>query len=95
MGKRFIIRPFWTCLGGEKHNMQENDRIQKVLRALKANRFHAVLAKDRHEAREVMLDLISQGATVGVGDSGTIRQIGIIPELEKRGTVVVNPGMKR
>ncbi len=74
--------------------MPEKDRIQKVLKALKSNKFNAVVAKDKEEARKVMLDMISQEATVGVGDSGTIRQIGIIPELETRGTVVINPMVK-
>ncbi len=68
--------------------MQEKDRIQKVLKSLKLNKFNAVLAKDKEEAKKIMLKMISQDATVGVGDSGTIRQIGIIPGLEKRGTVV-------
>ena len=74
--------------------MQEKDRIKKVLKSLKFNKFNAVLAKDKEEAKKIMLKMISQDATVGVGDSGTIRQIGIIPGLEKRGTVVINPMIK-
>jgi len=71
--------------------MKKGDPIQKVLSSLKANKFNAFFAKDREDAKKIMLRMISLEATVGIGDSGTVRQIGIIPSLEERGTVVVNP----
>ena len=74
--------------------MQKQDQIRKVMKALKFNKFNAFMAKDKAEARKIMLKLISKDATVGFGDSGTVRQIGIIPELEKRGTLLINPMVK-
>jgi hypothetical protein len=71
--------------------MGEDHQIQKVLKALKFNKFNALYAKDKDEAKQIILKLIAKDATVGIGDSGTVRQIGVIPELERRGTVVVNP----
>lgn len=74
--------------------MGDEGPIQKVQKSLKFNKFNVVLAKDREEAKKAILKLISQDATVGIGDSGTVRQIGVIPALEERGTVVVNPMVK-
>jgi len=65
--------------------------IQKTLKSLQARGMRAWFAKDCREARHRMLDIISKDATVGVGDSSTIRQIEIIKSLKKRGTEVINP----
>ena len=65
--------------------------IQKTLKSLQARGIRAWFAKDCREARRRMMDIISKDATVGVGDSSTIRQIGIIKSLKKRGTKVINP----
>jgi hypothetical protein len=74
--------------------MPESDQVQKVMKALKYNRFKAHLAKNREDARKIILNLIPTKGTVGFGDSGTVRQIGFIPELEERGTTVINPMVK-
>jgi hypothetical protein len=68
-----------------------DDRIQKTLKSLEARGMKAWFAKDIREARHRMLNIISKDATVGVGDSSTVRQIGIIKSLKKRGTKVINP----
>ena len=39
----------------------------------------------------MMLEMIPLTASVGVGDSATLRQIGILEELIRRGTEVINP----
>jgi hypothetical protein len=67
------------------------ESIQKTLKSLQARGMKAWFAKDCSEARRRMLDTISKNATVGVGDSSTVRQIGIIKSLKKRGTKVINP----
>jgi hypothetical protein len=69
--------------------MEEN--IQKTLKSLQARGMKGWFANDCREARRRMLNIISKDATVGVGDSSTVRQIGIIQSLRKRGTRVINP----
>lgn len=65
--------------------------IEATLESLKANHFDARFAQTTAEARKIMLEMIPLKATVGVGDSATLRQIGILEELAKRGTEVINP----
>ena len=66
-------------------------QIEAVSRALEANNFDGRVAKSRAAATEAILSLIPRDATVGVGDSATIRQIGILKRLEERGTTLLNP----
>jgi hypothetical protein len=66
-------------------------QIEEVLKNLRANNFAVQFAKSREIAEEIILNMISKDAVVGVGDSATIRQIGILKELEKRGTKILNP----
>ena len=65
--------------------------IEMALQSLKKNRFDALYAKTREEARKIMLEMIPATASVGVGDSVTLRQIGILEELAQRGNSVMNP----
>ncbi len=71
--------------------MEDASLIQKVVKALEANRFHTSVARDREEARRIVLEMVTPGATVGMGDSATIKQMGVIDELKKRAKEVVNP----
>ena len=66
-------------------------KYQKTLKSLKARNLKPYFTKNCKEARELMLNLIPRDAMVGLGDSSTIRQIGIIQHLRKRGTRVINP----
>lgn len=65
--------------------------LELTLKSLKANRFDARFAQTAAEAREMMLAMIPLKAKVGLGDSTTLRQIGVLEELIKRGTMVINP----
>ena len=65
--------------------------LEETLKNLRANGFDARIAKNRAEAKELLLSAISKGAVVGVGDSATVRQLGIIEGLEKLGFQVLNP----
>ncbi len=65
--------------------------IEMTLKSLKANRFDARFAQTAVEAKKMMLEMIPLTASVGVGDSVTLRQIGILEELIRRGTEVINP----
>jgi L-lactate utilization protein LutB len=66
-------------------------KIKETLENLERNNFDARFAENSDAVKEIILGSISKGATVGVGDSATVRQIGIIEELEKKGIRVLNP----
>jgi hypothetical protein len=66
-------------------------QIEELSRALEANNFDAYFVESRAAATETILRLIPKDATVGIGDSATIRQIGILERLAKRGTEILNP----
>ena len=67
---------------------QAETRAQRAVEALQKNGFTAVFVKDREEARARILNLVPPGAAVGVGGSITIRQIGVLTELQQSGCVV-------
>ena len=66
-------------------------QIERALKNLRANNFVVQFAKSSEVAEEIILNMISKDAVVGVGDSATLRQIGIFKELERRGTRILNP----
>ncbi len=70
---------------------ETSQNIQATLKSLSANHFDARLAQTVEEARKIMLQMIPPEASVGIGDSTTLRQIGIMDELVQRGTQIVNP----
>jgi L-lactate utilization protein LutB len=59
--------------------------VDKTLRALQQNGFRAAYVADRKEALQSILKEIPPEATVGAGDSITLRQIGVFEELKRRG----------
>jgi len=65
--------------------------INKTLKSLKARNLKPYFTINGKEARELILNLIPRDSTVGLGDSSTVRQIGIIQSLRKKGTRVINP----
>ena len=65
--------------------------IEVTLKSLKSNHFDARFAQTRAEARRLMLEMIPPTCSVGIGDSVTLRQIGIIEALIQRGNEVINP----
>jgi hypothetical protein len=68
-----------------------DQQVVETLRNLKANSFNAKFAESGDMAKEMILNSISKDAVVGVGDSATVRQIGILEEIERRGIRVLNP----
>lgn len=71
--------------------MPDSIDIEKTIKALNRHEFKTKVAKDRKDALTILLDLIDETAVVGIGDSATLRQIGIINKLQDRGTSVINP----
>jgi hypothetical protein len=69
-------------------------QVEEALRNLRANGFDALPAENRDVAKQIILASISKDAMVGVADSATVRQTGIVEEMEKKGIRVLNPFSK-
>ena len=65
--------------------------VYHTLDALKRNKLHAVFLKDKEEALQFLLDTIPHDNSVGVGDSVTLKEIGILKELKRKGFTVYWP----
>jgi L-lactate utilization protein LutB len=68
----------------------------KAVEALTKNKFTATYVKTREEAVRQITELIPTDATVGVGGSWTIQEIGLDAALEARGNTMLNhnaPGL--
>jgi hypothetical protein len=68
--------------------------MEETLKNLLANNFEARFAENRDAVKQIVSSLISKDEIVGVGDSATVRQVGIIEELEKKEIRVLNPFSK-
>jgi len=64
------------------------ETIDKVIESLKKNEMEAVYFPTVTEAKEEVLRRIPSGARVGIGGSITLREMGILEALEKRGDEV-------
>lgn len=70
----------------------------KVVEALQKNNFIASYVNTKQEALDKLAALIPQDATVGIGGSWTIKEVGIDTLLEERGNTVFNhnkPGLDK
>lgn len=65
-------------------------RAKSTISALEKNGFSAEYVPSKHEAVSRLLQLIKPDALVGCGGSLTLRQLGIIETLTKRGNRVVH-----
>jgi hypothetical protein len=65
-------------------------QIEHVLASLRLRHINGIWAENSEAARLLILDLIPRDALVGIGDSTTIRQIGIPQMLKERGTKVLD-----
>jgi L-lactate utilization protein LutC len=61
------------------------ERLQLVAQALEKNGFHALIAHGREEAKQMVLDLVPEGAEVHIGLSETMRELGVTSEIEQSG----------
>ena len=73
---------------------ENNGQIMKVLKSLKKNKFDSRFVANGKDARQLTLDLIPDNASVGIGDSTTLRQLRVLEKLSERGTKVINPFVK-
>ena len=80
----------------EKHFvLLMNEEIARTIKSLKLRHINSDYAIDRKDAKAKILDLIPQRSVVGIGDSTTMRQLGVIDALKKRGTTVDDSGFSR
>ncbi len=62
----------------------EEKQVERTIKALKKNNFEALFVPDSKAAFEEVMKRIPDGATVAVGGSLTLGQIGLLDALEKR-----------
>ncbi|HWR44800.1 lactate utilization protein [Sporomusa sp.] len=80
----------------EFKNWHNQTIAAKVVEALQKNKFTASYVNTRQEALDKLAALIPGDATVGIGGSWTIKEVGIDTLLEERGNTVFNhnkPGL--
>ena len=65
--------------------------IEKTLKALERNGFGAYYAGSGQDAARMIMEMIPVNETVGIGDSATLRQIGVPKMLKEDGRVVIDP----
>jgi hypothetical protein len=71
--------------------MDVREQLLKTMNHLKNNRFDVVFAEDAKAARDKILEMVPLHSTVGVANSVTVRQIGVLESFKQRGTVVIDP----
>jgi hypothetical protein len=64
--------------------------IEKTLAGLHSRHLNGFFAENIEEAQPKILSLIPEHATVGIGDSATLRQMGILKLLRDRGSKVLD-----
>ena len=69
-------------------------QISRTSKALESNGFKTIYARTKGVALNEALKLIPQSVNVGVGGSVTVREIGLIEELQKRGVKVLETWKK-
>ena len=62
-----------------------------TIEQLKRNRFDVILAENTRDATARIMESIPSNVTVGVANSVTVRQIGILEILENRGNQLIDP----
>src|SRR4030066_2256554 len=64
---------------------------ERTIKALKKNNFEAFYVSDSKAAFEEVMKRIPDGATVGIGGSVTLIQIGLMDALKDRKVQIINP----
>jgi len=71
--------------------MDQREGIMKVVEDLRRNRFEAFLLDNDKAALDKILEMVPSDLSVGVANSVTLRQIGVVEALRNRGNTVVDP----
>ncbi len=70
---------------------QVDIRIEQVISSLHLRHINAFFLRNAEEASRKVMSLIPQNAIVGIGDSTTLRQLGIPETLKEKGIKVLDP----
>lgn len=68
-----------------------NILISQTLSTLESRGFKTSFANNKKEAKEIILNKLPENSTIGIGDSITLYQIEVIPEIKLRGHKVIHP----
>jgi L-lactate utilization protein LutB len=63
-------------------------RSQITVDALKTNGYEAYYVDNSKEALNKILSFIPKDATIGIGGSVTVREIGLVEALQKQGNII-------
>ena len=66
-------------------------QIQELIKKLGKNNISAFYVKNRGQAFEKVMSIIPEGSVVGLGDSLTLRQIGVVDALTQGNYTFLNP----
>ena len=69
----------------------QEKQVERIIKALKKNNFEALFVSGSKEAFEEVMKRIPDDATVGIGGSVTLTQLGIEEALERRGIQLIWP----
>jgi L-lactate utilization protein LutB len=64
------------------------EEIKDLLNSLRSNGMNALFVPSAQQAKKTVLEMIPKEAKVGIGGSVTIRQVGLLEALVKRGNTV-------
>ena len=76
---------------GLAHQFFQTKQMQRTRKALEKNGFNSLFVPDAKAALKAILDMIPDGASVGIGGSMTLSQIGFFKEIKGRGVNLINP----
>ncbi len=65
----------------EYYEWHVSRKAEFMAAALRNKDFHVELAKTKEEAKEVLLSMIPEGSSIGLGGSQTVVQLGVLEEL--------------
>lgn len=74
----------------EAREWHEKLSVENTLKALERNGFDVLFYPTAEEAVAGVLELVPEGAKVGLGGSVTLREMGLVDALEARGVAVAN-----
>jgi hypothetical protein len=85
-------------MGGKKdepmksaYHWFQGKQVDRTRKALESNGFESQFVPDGQSAVTAVMDMIPDGATVGIGGSTTLNQIGFFEAAKVRGMKLLNP----
>lgn len=57
-------------------------KIRDCMKVLEEKQYNPIFAKDKDEARKIVMDLIPEGSKIAVGGSVTLNETGILEEIQ-------------